>query len=64
MPRDKSALVANGERITFQAYISTSINIGGEHLPLDIYVCDSINLEITIGANFFAENNISINFHT
>jgi predicted aspartyl protease len=64
MPQHKMAVVANGQQISFQAYISTSIKIGNETLPLDLYVCDSINFEIIIGANFFADNNLSINFHT
>jgi hypothetical protein len=38
--------------------------LGNEKLPLDLYVCDSINFEIIIGANFFADNNLSINFST
>jgi hypothetical protein len=64
MPQNKTAVVANGQQISFQAYISTSIKLGNETLPLDLYVCDSINFEIIIGANFFADNNLSINFHT
>jgi hypothetical protein len=62
MPIDKTAIVANG--ISFWAHISTSIRLGTEKLPFDLYVCDAINFEIIIGANFFTDNNISINFST
>jgi hypothetical protein len=64
MSTDKTAIVVNGQHISFQAHISTSIRLGTEKLPLDLYVCDAINFEIIIGANFFADNNISINFST
>jgi hypothetical protein len=52
---DTTAVVANGQQISFQAYISTSIKLGDEQLPIDLYIFDSINFEIIIGANFFAE---------
>jgi hypothetical protein len=64
MPIDKTAIVANGQQISFQTHISTCIRLGNEKLPLDLYVCDAINFEIIIAANFFADNNISINFST
>jgi hypothetical protein len=38
MLKDKTAVVANGQQILFQTYISTSIRLGDEKLPLDLYV--------------------------
>jgi hypothetical protein len=64
VPINRTAVVANGQQIFFQAYISSTITLGNDTLPLDLYVCDSISFEIIICANFFADNNLSINLNT
>jgi hypothetical protein len=58
MPHNKTAIVANGQQISFHEYISTTIHLGNTIFPLDLYVCNDINFEMIIGSNFFADNSL------
>jgi hypothetical protein len=59
MPATDTAVVANGNEITFSHFVRLNLRLGNE-----AYVCPSISFEMILGAHFFAENDLSINFQT
>jgi hypothetical protein len=64
MPATDTAVVANGNEINFSLFIRLNFRLGDENMSVEAYVCPSISFEMILGAHFFAENDLSINFQT
>jgi hypothetical protein len=59
MPATDTAVVANGDEITFSHFIRLNFRLGNEKMSVEAYVCPSISFEMILGAHFFAENDLS-----
>jgi hypothetical protein len=64
MPATDTAVVANGNEINFSHFIRLNFQLGNETMSVEAYVCPSISFEMILGAHFFVENDLSINFQT
>jgi hypothetical protein len=64
MPATDTAVVANGNEITFSHFIRLNFRLGNEKMSVEAYVYPSISFEMILGAHFFAEYDLSINFQT